>query len=560
MSNLDEFTYKISEMGAPQKEYIATNHQVVYVSDLNGAGGYPSQQIQFDLTNMCSSDKFTAYSESFIIIPLTMTLQATDGHAFNLTNDCDYSMSLKNGIQHIIDSVQISINDQAVNNATSNSNIAMSWDLLKMGADNRKTFQDTILYGLDNPETIRYFPAATASPNGIGEVNNVIAPQASALGGGYYGAANTQNVGRLNRMQVTSFNVGNNSAGNPQAFYYESQQNLQNNNWISGVHLQNANTVQYYIYAVVPLALLHPVFKALPLCRGAKVKMTIFCNTGTLNAATNIASGCSVNLTTDGANYTGCTVNIPHATLPFMVSPIGANNGLSPHAVTTMTASLSLSNSNLVNCRVYLSQYELSPEYEAEYLKDPVKKVIYEDYTSYTIQNIASGQGVNQLVTNGLTKLRGFLMQPQLSYSANGGLGISPMASPFSSAPATCCPFAHLSNYQLQLAGRNLYDNPVNYSFEFFNENIRPTLSLNGGSFQSLGMSSGSISNSDWSKGYGYIYSILDRHANDAIDSLSRSVQVVFTNSSAVAMDYVIIVFYEREFTINCSTGLFVNQ
>ena len=78
--------------------------------------------------------------------------------------------------------------------------------------------------------------------------------------------------------------------------------------------------------------------------------------------------------------------------------------------------------------------------------------------------------------------------------STSGGLG-SPMNSPFSSAPGTCCPFAFLTNFNVQLSGTNIYQSNLNYTFETFLQNFRGGNSLNGGI--SNEMSSGLIDKID---------------------------------------------------------------
>ena len=84
----------------------------------------------------------------------------------------------------------------------------------------------------------------------------------------------------------------------------------------------------------------------------------------------------------------------------------------------------------------------------------------------------------------------------------------------------------------------------------------RQSNATNGG--LSLGMSSGILSQSDFENGYGYVYVDLSRKISQASDDVSRSIQVVGTNASAVSVDYYCIIGYERGLTINTSTGSLV--
>ena len=84
----------------------------------------------------------------------------------------------------------------------------------------------------------------------------------------------------------------------------------------------------------------------------------------------------------------------------------------------------------------------------------------------------------------------------------------------------------------------------------------RQSNAINGG--LSLGMSSGLLNQSDFENGYGYVYVDLSRKISQSSDDISRSIQIVGTNSSAVSVDYYCICGYERELTLSTSTGSLV--
>ena len=76
-------------------------------------------------------------------------------------------MSLKNGYQHIIDSLYITYNDNPINQPAGLANVASTWKLYKISADDRQKLRDLLNFYMDNSDTIRYV-------TGIGETNNVI--------------------------------------------------------------------------------------------------------------------------------------------------------------------------------------------------------------------------------------------------------------------------------------------------------------------------------------------------------------------------------------------------
>jgi len=85
---------------------------------------------------------------------------------------------------------------------------------------------------------------------------------------------------------------------------------------------------------------------------------------------------------------------------------------------------------------------------------------------------------------------------------------------------------------------------------------VRGSNAINGGI--GLGLSSGILSQQDWESGYRYIYVDLSRKASQAQDDISRSIQIIGTNSAAYALDIFAIVGYEREFTVSTGTGSLV--
>jgi hypothetical protein len=87
----------------------------------------------------------------------------------------------------------------------------------------------------------------------------------------------------------------------------------------------------------------------------------------------------------------------------------------------------------------------------------PQKTILYDDFYFYSqnLTNILPGSTVNPQLTTGQSRLRSILIVPQISASVNGstlaglqtgnytaGVGQldSPVLSPFSSSPGSCCP------------------------------------------------------------------------------------------------------------------------
>jgi hypothetical protein len=137
-----------------------------------------------------------------------------------------------------------------------------------------------------------------------------------------------------------------------------------------------------------------------------------------------------------------------------------------------------------------------------------------------------------------------------------GATAISTLASPFSTAPATCLPLHAISNFNVLVSGSAIYQSNYQYKFEHWLQEIRGSNAINGG--VTLAMSSGLLSQTDYESSYGFIYVDLSRKSGQAQDDVGRSIQVQLTNVGPTAVEYIWIIGYEREITISTSTGALV--
>lgn len=276
------------------------------------------------------------------------------------------------------------------------------------------------------------------------------------------------------------------------------------------------------------------------------------------------------------------TVSSQNGVLPFQITPCASNSGQGWNAstCTSLAATLGIAkcfntsltavaNHSLSQARIYGCMYDMSPIIEQKYLSlMPSKKVVYNDILSFQVLNVAAGANFSQILTNGISRARYILMVPQHSASTHGAAtaaastysstivvptGTGPMNSPFSSSPATCLPYSSITNMNILESGVNHYQTNLTFRWENWLEEVRQSNSLQGG--LQLGLSSGLISQQDYENGYGFIYVDLSRKQSEASDNVARSIQVVGTNSSLVAMDIYCIIGYEREITISTATG-----
>ena len=559
----DEYSYSTS-CEQQETEFEFSSRQYAYIPDQN-SGNYPNSQITFDLASLSNSGKFVDWSQSLLTIPLVMNVATsaalTAAYAENV-----FGASLKN-FPTLINSLSVEITNNQVVNLTQFSNLDINYKVLSSMSSEDAITLSSLGFAKDTAESISYNGAVnSAAGSGLGEINNVIKTTSFTPTAGFNAATFPQNAGRLARMMNTSFDPT--TSASSLANCAATGKNYA---------VQTVNGVTYYIIATIPLRFLHDIFKKLPLSKGMYMRLIINTNCGcTVISTVGPTSGAQA----AGSYLTSNTVSMNNV-CPIMLSPITsaalAGNGLNLTGLAnngTITTTLNIAKYGAVThptmqqCRVYACLYEMAPLAEERYFSlVPTKKILYNDILTFQTLNVGAGAQVSQILSNGVSRMRYLLIYPFLSSVVNGSANITdvanggvvlgtPMNSPFTSCPSTTCPQAAITNGNILLSGTNLYQSNINYNFEHFLQEVRPSNSINGG--LSLGMSSGLLSQSDWENGYRIHYFDLSRKVSQASDDISRSLQVVFTNASKVSMDYYYVIGYQREVQISTSTGSLV--
>ena len=135
-----------------------------------------------------------------------------------------------------------------------------------------------------------------------------------------------------------------------------------------------------------------------------------------------------------------------------------------------------------------------------------------------------------------------------------GNADVLPFASvlsPCSTAPSTPDPIM-LTNFNILVSGINLFLNNEYYDFEAFREQLLSSNQLNGS--LTTGLASGLISEDMFSRLYRYYYGDCSR-VLPSEQGVSRSVQIIGQNASELIIDIMVFVEFQREITIDVSTG-----
>lgn len=353
----------------------------------------------------------------------------------------------------------------------------------------------------------------------------------------------------------------------------------------------SVNNLRYYtIDAVIRLKDVADFFQKCPMLKGST--MRIYLNTnqvyytlrlvgGQFTAATGAqASYGAMSLTSSpvilGGGGTNPTI-FPSVDLgqgANLLVPLNSAAGAANTANVSVGLSIvrtqfpQLANQNLsapfTSVRLYAPAYTMNPIAEQRYLSlTPTKKVVYNDIFQFSFPNQAVNSPFNILVTNGIPNIRSVLVLPLLPVASNGTAAAAgfiansvvsnTLLSPFCSTPASPDPIA-ITNFQIQVSGRNLFINQHQYDFETFVQQLVSSNQLNGSLTTSL--SSGLISKRDFQSLYRYYYGNCSRGLPSE-EGVSKAIQILGTivTPIATAVDLMVFVEFEREITIDIRTG-----
>jgi hypothetical protein len=403
------------------------------------------------------------------------------------------------------------------------------------------------------------FTGTAATPNVV--FQGATAPTRAA------GSGTSFNEGMLKRQEYVNYNPLVTAAA-------AGQQNLINGLttcqqvYKSSVVQNSGNSQTWNVYAKLRLKDLHDYFDKTPLMRGATIRMYLNTNQAVVkfNVATGILNPAAATSTYPTTTITSVNV-VGGLTCPIMVSSNAWGNGGSCLPAGSYTLSVSIFKNNnsaqsaispqqtpLTACRLYAPVYYMNALSESRYLSlAPTRQIKYRDIFQYQFTNVAAGSPFNFLVSNGINAIKSVLVVPFISTTAGGAntpFYSSPL-NPCSSAPATPDPIT-LTNFNILISGVNLFLNNSQYDFENFREQLLMSNQLNAN--LTTGLTSGLIGAKEFSNLYRYYYGDCSRTL-PAEENVSRSVQIVGTNTSLVATDLFVFVEFERSMVVDLATG-----
>lgn len=581
--------------------------QWLYVND-NNNGSY-SSQVVLDTTPLANSGQYINWQESLILMPLVLQFESTVA-TLTATSASDFLGCLKSGYWNMLHSMSVEFNNGNIIQQVPFLNVFCSFkNLTSWSKDDLTDWGSVCGFKPDSSRSWAYLSAAPGnglilSGSGTGLTNNRNAPYVtiSLIAGGGGATTDLQAYNTSTRASLSSVDIR--QAWNEGMF--ERQKDIAFSSILTadnafssnqGALMSAANCTQVFrtfsnaaanlrwfaIDAVIRLKDISDFFQKCPMLKGST--MRIYLNT----------NQCYFQVTQTAPRYTVATgILAEQPTLRLTAAPVMlggggscpvlySSNGLgqgssvltplqsAANALVTAVVNVSVSivrtqfgqmaNQNLscpvTSVRLYAPAYTMSPIAEQRLLSlTPTKRVVYNDIFQFSFPNQAINSPFNILVSNGCPNIRSVLCLPLLDRASNGdpnSVTTASILSPFATTPSSPDPLI-IQNFQIQVSGKNLFINQLQYDYEVFAEQLVCSNQLNGSLTTSL--ASGLVSKQDFQSLYRYYYGNCSRSLPSE-EGVSKSVQIQGTVISPIATSVSLMVFieFEREIVIDLRSG-----
>ena len=540
----------------------------------NQNGQYSGNQCVIDTSQLSNSNRFMSYRESYLQIPMVMTLT---GDAVNIAfnpataaNSCDYACGLKNWFGSVIHSIQVDWNGVTVIQQTNFQGLYNTFRLMTSLSVNDVLTQGASI-GFYPDDALSVVFSTAASVNGIGTCFTQNSTPSTVVTG-TFNSYNTGNIGMIKRQQYINFDPDGATA--PGAALWSSLLSAPNVAQLYKSHIFSKTNdgaaargeIQWAINGQVKLRHLHHMFEKIPLLKGTFLKITMQLNNSVVSFASS-AIGANLSVTNVQVGSGGVSPLQIASAAPAVAAayvpgcgsltafPVGAYTlslAVGASVLTTQTAVVGVTSSPMSrNITLNVPSYVFSPAYEMAYIGSPIKKIVYEDIYQYQVLNVASAGLFNNLITNGLANITKVVVLPYFTAAANGN--ISPLTSPFDGAGCgVTSPLCMLSQFQVVVSGANALYNTQRYAYQEFMEQLTGCNAINGD--QTDGLTSGLISQLDFETAYNYYFVNVSR-CLDVEKAVPKSVSIQGQNMSGKAIDLVIFLAYEQSISVDVLSG-----
>jgi hypothetical protein len=574
MSNsLFEYNYH-EDLEPNDNTYPISDVQWIYINDIN-ANNYANGYINFTNVSIIGSsvEKQYAWSQGYLAIPYTVTVAASTGLPLVIDAANVNALSIKS-YAIFIDWVSVKFNGVSATRNSYYNHLAMNERIKQYNADKFKLYGDIMCHEWDTGTGIQYSTT-------LGESNNDTVPTTLVTG---FKPANIPNQGHLARCVKTNIDITN-VANSTLASFMGTQTSLRDTENQNCLVYQGTDGLVFQGVANIPLSELHDFFKQMPsVASSSGFELRLQSNVSKENSYTlNYATG--QGLVQDATPPTNIPAKVVSQQIvghccPFMLSYPSAS-GTTGLKATATTAASTLTIKSCIGwlnttgqlatvftgstgnpVRIFLPAITYTNSYIKSIVEKPFYSLKYNDYYVDSDLNKSQNSQVSRLFNVQLSRVRNLYIIPFLS-SPDDGAYPSPFNSPLSSAPITCSP-CRLKNFNIQIGGQNIFTEPKNFNYQFYNNNVLSIMSdINGNSLKSK-FFSGQITKSMWETGYN-VYTInLQKCTDEIADSLMKSFQLIFqiednTSATKLKYDFYYMITYQSELMLDRSTGEITN-
>ena len=578
----DFFAFEKAKATGPSEELPFTRKQNLWIADVGGGNGYPSNQIRFDLSQMLSSTQnMVDLSSATLEIPL---VQILSGLPATKLSGCDYAATLKAGWHNIIQSINVVWDGQTINAPIANSQWVSHFKLLStMCVNDVTTKADTNLMHLDTVDSW------TSTEDGAGAgggniaggnpmciVNNFASPPYNDVARDT-NSGSSYNRGLLQRMKRLNYN--NAAAGKSQVLTPAQVSDMNKSGYIryTAFGTTPVGVATTYMIATIRLADICDFFKQLPLCvapsSGCQLLINLHQGYSTFACAAARAA----------ATYTGrltqASSSFPYDVCPVMMTQpypctLAANartgdfslaNRYTWELPDTATANLQLGLYAVrptsgpqagmaahpqTMCRLYYSSVTLSPSYGLSLLESPNKVVEYEQYQYVSFNGFAPNASIQRIILSSVTNCKGVLIIPFQDATCFANTLGAPLQA-FCAEPGLPSPCGYLTNFNITVGGSPVYPEVKGlWETQVWLDELSQ-LGINGGA--ELGVGSSLISQSMFENGLRYYWINLERCFTDS--RIPQSIAMVGNNGSNMTLALHCFVITKQSVMINIATG-----
>lgn len=550
-----------------------------YINDQN-SGVYSATQslVQFDLSSLYNSSRWTNTNDMFVTIPIIMAI-ATGALGAAPTVPPPTAAwalaTLKSGYHHLISQADLQIDGKTVSETQPFLGTFTHVKLLsELSQNDLKSIGSVIGFSdvLDTPNSVIWnseFDTATQAAlftNGNGLTNNNVFGSTTQTAGNP-----KQNEGLCNEainkraLKVLDISKPGVSKLTGTGNIYSLGDKLRDE--YKSTYFVDGNIGYITDLAIIRLKDIFDCMNNIGIVKRFNGVLRLYVNTGSLHVTCN--SGHSADNAVPRYNFSVSNSTFSNV-CPFTINNLNAleaNGGLDfaqkQIAVGLFIGKTLPTNNGGINlaspaskshpqtsCRLYYSSIIMEPERALTYSRaNQSKNVVFKNYYFNQISTVGAGGNWSQLIQSGITNPYALIVIPYIGTTTTGMAGMSQYQSPFDTAPATGSPII-LEELQVQLGGQQVLSSPYRYGFETFVSQFSNCEALSSSDF---GVSCG-IVNYEWWQANRIYYINLSR-STKADQITPRNIVLSFKNASSVPIDVQVFTVYLDRITLNVDTG-----